>query len=129
MSEELQKMLSELMEIYEYLLIEPSGSTEELREMLSKLNVYLARTNKIWADAQYELLKEKRTILGSANLDTIVEVKPSVIKEILAAKTADAGYVVKLAERVSRTIVHCADNIRTNVSYDKEEMKLARTGY
>lgn len=129
MTEQLEKMVEELREIYEYLLIEPNGGTEELMDRLSKLNVYLARCNKIWADAMFEQLKEKKAILGNADIGMIAEVKPSIIKEILSAKTADASYVVKLAERISRTIVHCADNIRTNVSYDKEEMKLSRTGY
>ena len=127
MTEELYKMLSELNEIQDYLLIEPSGGVEELKERLSALNVYLARCNKIWADATHILLKEKEELF--TKYDLLNCSSRSLAKELLTAKTADAGYVCKLAERISRTIVHNGDNLRTSISFDKEEMKLTRTGY
>lgn len=127
MREELQSMIKELEDVEQYLLIEPSGETEELKEMLGRFNVYLARVNKIWADATYIQQKEKEALFDK--FDLLNCPNKQLARELLVAKTADAGYVVKLAERISRTIVHCCDNLRTQVSYDKEEMKLTRTGY
>ena len=123
----MQSMMKELEEVEQYLLIEPSGETEELKEMLGRLNVYLARVNKIWADATYILLKEKEALFDK--FDLLNCPNKQLARELLVAKTADSGYIVKLAERISRTIVHNCDNLRTQVSYDKEEMKLTRTGY
>ena len=120
-------MVKEFDDVEQYLLIEPNGETEELIEMLGRYNVYLARVNKIWADATHILLQEKEALFDK--FDLLNCPSKQIAKELLVAKTADAGYVVKLAERISRTIVHCCDNLRTQVSYGKEEMKLTRTGY
>lgn len=129
MTERHIKMLAELNEFYDFTIIEKSGDIEETREMLEKTRVYLARCNKIWADAQYDVLKEKEEHLRNLQIEALVDIKPSVIKEVLSAKSADAEYICKLAERISRTLVHSADILRSDLSYNKEEMKLSRTGY
>ena len=130
MTEEQKKIVTELGEIEEYLLIETSDDPAEVRERIAKMNVYLARANKMWADAKYTLAKEREYLYDEAiAAGTIGELKPSLVKDIINAKTADSEYVCTLAERISRTIVHQCDGLRSLLSWNKEDMKLTRTGY
>jgi len=128
MKEELEKMAAELQQIQDFLDIEASDNPEELTERLSAMNVYLARSGKLMADAQYILAKEKDAVFSEFG-SRMFNAPPSIVKELLAARTADASYVYLWAERINRTIVHAGDNIRTQVSYGKENLKLTRTGY
>lgn len=121
-------MVEELQCMQDYLDIEASDDPVELTERLSRLNVYLARSGKIMADAQYLLAKEKDSVFSSFG-NRMFDAPPSIVKELLSAKTADASYVCSWAERLNRAIVHAGDNIRTQVSFGKESLKLTRSGY
>lgn len=130
MTDKQKKMVEELGEIEQYLLIETSDDPAEVRERIARMNVYLARANKIWAEAKYILAKEREYLYDEAiDTGTLSNLKPSIVKDIVNAKTADSEYVTILAERVSRTIVHQCDGLRSLLSWNKEDMKLTRTGY
>ncbi len=126
--EELDAIRQELQAIQDFLDSEVVDDLDVLVERLSIMNVYLARSGKLMADAKYIESKIKNEFFDTYE-DAIFKLSPSIVKELLNAKSADASYVVNWAERLNRTIVHSGDNIRTQVSFGKESLKLTRSGY
>lgn len=114
--------------IQQFLEIEPSGDANELVDRLNMLNVFLARSAKMLADAKRVLDYKRADAIERYGL-MISQMAKSVQPKMLEAKTADANYLVNWIERINRTIVHQGDNIRTQVSFEKESLRLTKSGY
>lgn len=126
--EELNSIKKELQAIQNFLDSDAVDDLDVLVERLSIMNVYLARSGKLMADAKYIEAKIKNEFFD-ANEEAIFNLSPSIVKELLNAKSSEASYVANWAERINRAIVHSGDNIRTQVSFGKENLKLTRSGY
>ena len=95
-------------------------------EYLKDLNHYLARTAVMLADA--------KMIHDKAIVDTYLaydfEGTPaSIANKMVASMCGDTSRLVTWVERLNRCLVHIGENLRTQISFNKEQLKLTRTGY
>lgn len=127
----LQQLLSEAEEYQRYAEQKCPCDPAQINERLRTLHVYMARTGQMLAEAKL-LLNEKKS----------AEVADMVVKlakgGFLSAKAQNAlvdsiaakeKYLVDLLDRLNATCTHQADHVRSLLSYERENMRLMRTGY
>lgn len=104
-----------------------SGSTakdpEGILDEMSFAAGWLTRLAEMTADAEYHL-NRKRGEVARAN----AELPATVLREILAAECAEEQRVWRLAERISAGLVHRIDVLRSQISYEKEQARIAGAG-
>lgn len=121
-------MLSELnkeaYDIQSFLEIECSDQPQEVKERLSTLGVYIARTGKMLSEAK-RLLREKKS---SQIADTVIKIAR---ENFLSAKAQNAlidslaveeNMLVDWLDRLNSACVHQADICRSLLSYTKQEI-------
>ncbi len=125
-------MKNELEKIQGFLEIETSDDPRELVERLATINVYLARTGRILADATYIRDQEEKSaidrILQEYGYD-LFKAPPTTVRRLLQSSEPLCNYVVTMCDRLNRACVHQGDNIRTQVSFAKEELRLTNSPY
>lgn len=101
---------------------------DDLVARLSDINVYLARTGKMLADAK--LLQDQAiTAAYSEHANAIMKMTPTVSIKFINSITSKENYLVNWLDRMNRALVHSSDNLRTQVSYNKEQLRLTKEGY
>lgn len=108
-------------------------STDQIQSLdllmikLDNINSYLAWSGEQMAIAKrlLNIAKEKayRTLKTSSEANKQYY-SPSLAKDYIAAKCSDEAYCYDMAERLSRSMVHISDNLRTSISALKEQMKM-----
>lgn len=128
----LQKQLamfqSECTYMQEFLERDNSDSPEALVERVTKLNVLLARSGKLLADAKL-IQDEISADVFIANEATIIKMGATLGRQYVQARTSNINYYVNWLERLNRAMVHVGDNMRTQISFVKEELRLTKSGY
>lgn len=124
----IEEIKAECQQIQDFLEITTSGDANELVDRLTDLNVYLARSGFLLAEAKR--MQEARTVyihtMDGAYIKTL---SASVAQKFINAKVYEENYLVNWLDRINRTCVHQGDNLRTQISFSKEELKLTRSGY
>lgn len=87
----------------------------ELETVMSKSGNYLADA-KYWQDKAQSRLKDYIDELGS-------KYTTSTLNNYVKAKTMEENHVAVWMERINRTATHLLENIRTAISYQKEQMR------
>lgn len=124
----IEELLKEANSIQQFLEISVSDNPEELVERLSYINVLLARTGKMLADAK--LLQDRAiTAAYTEHMNAIMKMTPTVSVKFINAITLNENYLVNWLDRMNRVLVHSSDNIRTQISYNKEQLRLTKSGY
>jgi hypothetical protein len=125
------KLLSEAKEIQSFAEITPSDNPQEIAERISDCGVYIARTGKMLADSKYHLNQKKKD-------DTVDLITKILSKEKLSAKVQNAlidsicrdeQYLVDWLERLNRAVTHQQEAMRSLLSYEKENLRITKTGY
>lgn len=128
----LQKQLamfqSECTYMQEFLERDNTDSPEALVERVTKLNVLLARSGKLLADAKL-IQDEISADVFIANEATIIKMGATLGRQYVQARTSNINYYVNWLERLNRAMVHVGDNMRTQISFVKEELRLTKSGY
>ncbi|MDR3267085.1 MAG: hypothetical protein LBT24_05905 [Tannerella sp.] len=128
---EFDKLDSEAQTIQSYCEITPSDNPQEITERIIELGVCISRTGKMLADAKYHLNKKR-------NEETMCLIERLLSKEKLSAKVQnslldsicrDEQYLVDSIERLNRTCVHQQDAMRSILSYERENLRISKTGY
>lgn len=118
----------ECMSMQKFLEVETSNDPNELYERISQLNVYLARSGKLLAEVKLVLDNATNYYFTQCQNELTV-LSASMQKRYIESKTADINYYVNWLDRINRGIVHSGDNIRTQMSFLKEELRLTKSGY
>ncbi|MCI2145813.1 MAG: hypothetical protein LKK08_06155 [Bacteroidales bacterium] len=124
----IDEFTKELSSMQDYLEITTSNNGDELTDRLAQLNVYLARSGKLLADAK-AIQEAKTAEVFGAYFSQITKMPATIAQKFIQAQTKDINYIVNWAERVNRAIVHQGDNIRTQISFEKENLRLTKSGY
>lgn len=124
----LNSILKEIEDIQSFLEITTSDAPRELVQRLTDINVYMARTGKLLADAKSYQDKVVANVYA-AHMDYISRVPATVAIKFVSSQCATANQLVTWIERQNRTLVHQGDNIRTQISFAKQDMSLQRKGY
>ena len=59
----------------------------------------------------------------------ITRVPATIATKFISSQTATINHIVNWLDRINRTLVHAGDNIRTQISFAKQDMALQRKGY
>ena len=124
-----QEKIEELKKIQEFLESEPvTDDPAELIDRLTKMNAYMARSGFLMAEAQAD---RDAAIAGlfAEHQKAILQMPATVSQKSISAMCTDENFYATWTERINRLCVHESDNLRTQVSYAKENMALTRRGY
>ena len=127
----MENLLSEAHSIQSYLEISCSGNPDEITDRIFTLNVYLARSGEMLANAK-RLLRSKKTSEINKTIIAIAKeshLSASVQNALLDSICEEESFAVDFIERINRGCVHQIDSLRSVLSYEKEGMRLSNTGY
>lgn len=121
-------ILKEIEEMQSFLETTSSDNPKELIERLTDINVYMARSGKMLADAK--ALQDAITAkVYDEHKEFIGRIPATVAMKFVSAQIVTANQLVNWLDRINRTLVHAGDNIRTQISFAKQDMALQRKGY
>lgn len=122
-------MLAEANEIQDYI-----ETPENLRDpgslvaRLSAINIYIARTGRLLSDAR-RLKDSAEEAFMTENRELMEKVNSTTFGRLLSADISEYDYLVKRIDRLNAALTHISANLRTEISWMKEEMGLTRSGY
>jgi hypothetical protein len=124
-------MDKEIREINDYLNITCSNNPVEIQERISVIMVYLNRSGEMLADAKKLLRKKKSTEISNTIISIAKEqcLSAKVQNALLDSIAEDEAYLVDRLDRLNAACTHQLDALRTLLSYEKEAMRLNKTGY
>lgn len=128
MEEKYNQLIKMAQAIQEFLEQDVSDNPNDLVDRLSTINTFLATSGKALADAKL-LQDSKVKKLYDDYFNQILGFSPTVATKFINAMTDNENYLVNWLDRINRTLVHSGDNIRTQVSFAKEELRLTKQGY
>lgn len=120
--------MTEARDIQNYLEIICSNNPEEIIERIGKLQVFLARSGEMLADAKKTLRKKKSSEIS----ETIIKIAK---EQFLSSKAQNAlvdsiaeeeAYMVDWLERINRSCSHQINALRSLLSYEKEQLRLVK---
>ena len=123
-----QETIEELKGIQAFLEEEPETDATILIERLTKLNSYMARTGFLLAEAKADQDNAIAAVFAEHS-SAIIKMPSQVSQKFISALCEKENFNVTWIERINRTCSHQGDNIRTQVSFAKEEMRLVNSPY
>nr|DAN45502.1 MAG TPA: hypothetical protein [Caudoviricetes sp.] len=123
-------LLQEAQEIQDFLESVPDNNEDpnELAIRLAYLNNYMARSGKMLADAK-QMQDSAISAAYAEHSKAILKMPATIAMKFIASQTVTENYLVNWLDRINRTCTHRSDNIRTQISFAKEQMSLTRRGY
>jgi hypothetical protein len=117
--------------IQKYLEITSSTNPEELEERLVTIMPYMALSGEMLAEAKRLLRRKKSTEISNTIIAIAKEshLSATVQNALLESIAEDEHFLVDKLERLNRSCVHQIDALRSLLSYEKEGMRLNKTGY
>lgn len=106
----------------------PTDDANVLVDRLTELNHHMARTAVMLAEAK--MIQDKS--LFDAYMEyhsTIMRMPASAVNKMIASMCGEANMLVNWIDRLNRILVHIGENMRTQISFSKEQLKLTRSGY
>lgn len=121
-------ILNEIEDMQQFLEVTTSDDPHELVQRLTDINVYMARSGKLLADAKaYQ--DQVTANVYARHTDFISRVPATVAIKFVSAQCVTANHLVNWLDRINRSLVHAGDNIRTQISFAKQDLALQRKGY
>lgn len=127
---DIEGIRNEAQQIQEFLEITISDNPQEVIERGNDLQVYMARTGKLLADAKYMLNEQKRHETMDIIRDFIIDQKLSakVQNALIDGLCKEEQYLVDWIDRLNAACTHQLDWCRSVNSKNKEEMRLTNIG-
>lgn len=127
---DIEGIRNEAQQIQEFLEITMSDNPQEVIERGNDLQVYIARTGKLLADAKYILNDQKRHETMDIIRDFIIDQKLSakVQNALIDGLCKEEQYLVDWIDRLNAACTHQLDWCRSVNSKNKEEMRLTNIG-
>ena len=124
-------MEQEIKEISDYLNIACSNNQQEIQERISTLMVYMMRTGEMLANAKKMLRKKKSDEIQNTIIRIAKEncLSAKIQNALLDSIAEDEAFLVDKLDRLNASCVHQLDALRTLLSFEKESLRLTKTGY
>lgn len=121
----------ELNTISDYLNITCSNNPQEIQERISVIMVYMMRTGEILAESKRALRKKKSEEIQNTIISIAKEncLSAKIQNALLDSIAEDESFLVDRVDRLNASCTHQLDALRTLLSYEKEAMRLNKTGY
>jgi hypothetical protein len=124
-------LLSEATEVQSFTEVTVSDNPAEVAERIAALVVYISRTGKMLADAKYHL-NEKRQSETMQLVSQLLDGKKlsaKVQNALIDSICKDEQHLVDWLERLNRAATHQLEAMRSLLSYEKENLRISKTGY
>lgn len=125
----MESFLAEVQSMQAYLEESDLGEIGDMVARLQCLSILMARSGRMLAQARALRAQAERDILDGLDTDDIRKMPAATLKKKLQVETAELGEIEDALDRINRACVHQSDNLRTIISYTKEELKMTRSGY
>lgn len=127
----MDEMKKEAAAIQAYLDIVCSNNPEELTERISQLMAYMSRSGEMLAQAKRLLRSRKseeirNTIVAVARAERL---SASVQNSLLDSICEQEAFLADWLDRVNKSCTHQIEGLRSLLSYEKEGLRLNKTGY
>ena len=121
----------EAKQISEYLQITCQNNPQEIQQRIADTMVYVARTGEMLATAKQMLRRRKseeiqNTIIAIARENCL---SAKVQNALLDSIAEEEAFLVDTLDRLNAAATHQLDALRTLLSYEREGMRLNKTGY
>lgn len=127
-TEELDKLKIIAQKIQDFLEEDFDENPNILVERLGTINTYLAVSGKALADAK--LIQDKKVSgLYSEFNNLIMKMPATIATKFIGSQAYEVNFIVNWLDRINKSLVHTGDNLRTQISYAKEELRLTKQGY
>ena len=112
--------LKEIEELQLFLESDPPTEPQAMSIRLSELSVRMARSSYLLKKKKKKQKKKQKKTTHNKDL---IPLAPCVQKEILKSACAEENKIVNWLDRINRTCVHQSDNLRTQLSFEKEQIR------
>ena len=127
----MEALKKEAKDIQNYLEISCSDNPEEMVERIKTLSVYLARSGEMLAKAKY-LYNQRTTLEITKTIITIAKeqyLSATAQNALVKGIAQEEQFLVDWLERINRSCTHQIEALRSLLSYEKENLRIAKTGY
>lgn len=119
-------MWTEIKVMQEYLEIEVSEDPNEICERMRTINVYMARSSRMLAEAKAHRRKAERDTIAA--VPDFGSMPANTLKKYLEVCAWEWYEIEDALENLYKTCVHAIDSLRSLLSFTKEDMRLSRNG-
>lgn len=121
----------EARQISSYLQTTCQGNPQEIQQRIADTMVYVARTGEMLATAKRMLRRRKSEEIQNTILTIAREncLSAKVQNALLDSIAEEEAFLVDSLDRLNAAATHQLDALRTLLSYEREGLRLNRTGY
>lgn len=121
----------EAKQISDYLQITCQNNPQEIQQRIADTMVYVARTGEMLATAKRMLRRRKSEEIQNTILTIAREncLSAKVQNALLDSIAEEEAFLVDTLDRLNAAATHQLDALRTLLSYEREGMRLNKTGY
>lgn len=124
-------LLQEVQQIQDYLDIECSENPEEVLERIRAIMPYISRTAFMLAEAKKALRRKKASEISNTIISIAKEqcLSAKVQNTLIDSIAEEEAYLVDWLERLNAAATHQVDALRSILSYEREQLRINKTGY
>lgn len=121
----------EAKQISDYLQITCQNNPQEIQQRIADTMVYVARTGEMLATAKQMLRRRKSEEIQNTIISIAKEncLSAKVQNALLDSIAEEEAFLVDTLDRLNAAATHQLDALRTLLSYEREGLRLNRTGY
>lgn len=121
----------EARQISDYLQITCQNNPQEIQQRIADTMVYVARTGEMLATAKQMLRRRKSEEIQNTIISIAKEncLSAKVQNALLDSIAEEEAFLVDTLDRLNAAATHQLDALRTLLSYEREGLRLNKTGY
>lgn len=121
----------EAKQISDYLQITCQNNPQEIQQRIADTMVYVAHTGEMLATAKQMLRRRKSEEIQNTILTIAREncLSAKVQNALLDSIAEEEAFLVDTLDRLNAAATHQLDALRTLLSYEREGLRLNKTGY
>lgn len=121
----------EAQQIQDYLDITCSENPEEVLERIRAIMPYISRTAFMLAEAKKALRRKKASEISNTIINIAKEqcLSAKVQNTLIDSIAEDEAYLVDWLDRLNAAATHQVDALRSILSFEREQLRINKTGY
>ncbi len=121
----------EAQRIQDYLDIECSENPEEILERIRAIMPYISRTAFMLAEAKKALRRKKASEISNTIINIAKEqcLSAKVQNTLIDSIAEEEAYLVDWLDRLNAAATHQVDALRSILSFERENLRITKTGY
>lgn len=121
----------EAQQIQDYLDITCSENPEEVLERIRAIMPYISRTAFMLAEAKKALRRKKASEISNTIINIAKEqcLSAKVQNTLIDSIAEEEAYLVDWLDRLNAAATHQVDALRSILSYEREQLRINKTGY